>query len=303
MTEPSHHDFVRDGDTLHYLRWGEPGPDTRAALLMHGLGFVAAIWAPLAEALVAAGYVVYALDRRGHGRSRHASTADSRFEVFAADLVALSDALELRGALAVVHSSGATDTLLAAGLRPGTFAGILALEPTVRDPRQPPQSDPTLSGLCQMLLERTRRRREGYATRAEALEALQARSPLKGWRPELLALQVEEGFWIDEQAEGAAKRCLPSPVEAQMLVAIFQTMENRYPGDEFGQLLKVDCPVLVLSTDGSDPIYLAMAKIAATVIPNARHERCSGVTHFWGQEQPETFIARALEFAQEIFPS
>lgn len=293
---PTSHHLACDGVTIHYLRWGEPAPGRQSAVLMHGLGFVGGTWTLLAREL-ARDYTVYALDRRGHGRSAISAGDDYAFAAYAGDLVAFVDALDLRAAYGVGHSSGATDLLIAAGMRPAAFARILAVEPTAQDPRAARDPEPTLSPLCQMLLERTRRRRGGYPDRESAFEGFHTRSPLKDWNPDILRAQVEYGF--RDAPDGSVELCCQPATEAEMLIPIFQTMENRYPGSEFQRLLEVTCPVLVTSADGSDPIYAAMAAIAARVLPNARHQPCRGVTHFWPQERPETFAERVMAFAAE----
>jgi pimeloyl-ACP methyl ester carboxylesterase len=296
MITPTSHHLARDGFTTHYLRWGEPAAERPSAVLMHGLGFVGGTWTLLAREL-ARDYTVYALDRRGHGRSEIAAGSDYTFAASAGDLVAFLDALDIRAAYGIGHSSGATDLLIAAGTRPAAFARVLAVEPTARDPRAAHDPDPTLSPLCRMLLERTRRRRGGYPSRESAFEGLHTRSPLKDWHPEILRMQVEYGF--RDTPDGGVELCCQPATEAEMLIPIFQTMENRYPGSELQRLLEVTCPVLVTSADGSDPIYAAMAAIAARVLPNARHQPCRGVNHFWPQERPETFAERVMAFAAE----
>lgn len=56
------------GVTIHYYAWAAPRP--RAVVqITHGLGEYAGRYEGLAQALVAAGYSVYADDHRGHGRT------------------------------------------------------------------------------------------------------------------------------------------------------------------------------------------------------------------------------------------
>ncbi|PSJ20422.1 alpha/beta hydrolase, partial [Halomonas sp. ND22Bw] len=51
------------------------------------------------------GYRVIAHDRRGHGRSSQTATGNA-MDTYAADVVALAAALDLRGAIHVGHSTG-----------------------------------------------------------------------------------------------------------------------------------------------------------------------------------------------------
>jgi alpha-beta hydrolase superfamily lysophospholipase len=59
--------FVDDGGvTNHYYVWSSGAPKA-VVQIVHGLGEYATRYEPLAQALVAAGYAVYAGDYRGHG--------------------------------------------------------------------------------------------------------------------------------------------------------------------------------------------------------------------------------------------
>src|SRR5262245_61187712 len=110
-------------------------PDGRrpVALLVHGTGFVAQVWNQLVPVL-AETHTVLALDRRGHGlRDQRDEGYD--FADFAKDLDAVVDAFEIRAALGVGHSAGATDLLLCAAGRPEAFSSLFVSEPTVMLPR------------------------------------------------------------------------------------------------------------------------------------------------------------------------
>jgi alpha-beta hydrolase superfamily lysophospholipase len=56
------------GVTIHYYTWSAPDP-RGVVQIAHGLGEYAGRYEGLAQALVAAGYSVYADDHRGHGRT------------------------------------------------------------------------------------------------------------------------------------------------------------------------------------------------------------------------------------------
>ncbi len=71
--EPVRVDFPSVGGvTVAAYRWDPDGEPLAAAQITHGMGEHALRYADLAQALTARGYVVYAQDHRGHGR-----TADS----------------------------------------------------------------------------------------------------------------------------------------------------------------------------------------------------------------------------------
>ena len=68
-TEPTHVDFPSGDVAIAAYRWDPEGEPRAIAQLTHGVGEYAERYAPLAHALTAAGYVVYAHDHRGHGRT------------------------------------------------------------------------------------------------------------------------------------------------------------------------------------------------------------------------------------------
>lgn len=63
-----------DGTDIHAYRWEGDGEPTAIVQIAHGMGEHAARYRRLAEALTGAGYVVYASDHRGHGRTAAASS-------------------------------------------------------------------------------------------------------------------------------------------------------------------------------------------------------------------------------------
>src|SRR6516165_11752183 len=58
-----------DGLRVAYYRWPSQAKSVGVVQIAHGLGEHALRYAPLAEFLNQAGYLVYAHDHRGHGRT------------------------------------------------------------------------------------------------------------------------------------------------------------------------------------------------------------------------------------------
>jgi pimeloyl-ACP methyl ester carboxylesterase len=97
-----------NGLQLHYLRWGSPdyNPELPPILLLHGLASSAHIWNLVAPLLAARGYIVTALDQRGHGESEKPDTGYDFATILADDIAAL-EALEIERPIIVGHSWGA----------------------------------------------------------------------------------------------------------------------------------------------------------------------------------------------------
>jgi len=104
-----------DGTTIYVHTWAPARPQVRGVIqIAHGMGEHAARYAHLAERLVAAGYVVYAADQRGHGHSIAGTPGDlgpDGWNMFVADMVALTKILRDRHPavplVLIAHSLGA----------------------------------------------------------------------------------------------------------------------------------------------------------------------------------------------------
>jgi non-heme chloroperoxidase len=92
---------TKDGTTIYYKDWGT-GP---AVTLSHGWPLNADAWDGQMLFLAQNGFRVVAHDRRGHGRSSQPATGND-MDGYADDLAALIEALDLRDAVLVGHSTG-----------------------------------------------------------------------------------------------------------------------------------------------------------------------------------------------------
>ncbi|WP_118134287.1 alpha/beta fold hydrolase [Oceanicella sp. SM1341] len=92
-----------DGVSIFYKDWGPR--DGKPLVFHHGWPLTADEWDPQLLFFIAQGYRVIAHDRRGHGRSSQTDTGNE-MDTYAADVAALTDALDLRGAVHIGHSTG-----------------------------------------------------------------------------------------------------------------------------------------------------------------------------------------------------
>ncbi|EPS1222920.1 alpha/beta hydrolase [Burkholderia cenocepacia] len=92
---------TKDGVEIFYKDWGKGQP----IVFSHGWPLSADDWDAQMLFFVEHGYRVIAHDRRGHGRSTQ--TADGNdMNHYAADLAALTEALDIRNAVHIGHSTG-----------------------------------------------------------------------------------------------------------------------------------------------------------------------------------------------------
>ncbi|MFC7813934.1 MULTISPECIES: alpha/beta fold hydrolase [unclassified Streptomyces] len=92
-----------DGTSIFYKDWGPR--DGRPVVFHHGWPLTADDWDNQMLFFLAHGFRVIAHDRRGHGRSSQPSTGHE-MDTYAADVAALTDALDLQGAVHIGHSTG-----------------------------------------------------------------------------------------------------------------------------------------------------------------------------------------------------
>jgi len=92
---------VKDGTRIYYKDWGK-GP---VATLSHGWPLSSDAWDGQMLFLAQNGFRAVAHDRRGHGRSSQPSSGND-MDGYADDLAAVIEALDLKGATLVGHSTG-----------------------------------------------------------------------------------------------------------------------------------------------------------------------------------------------------
>ena len=92
---------TKDGTQIYYKDWGKGQP----IVFSHGWPLTADDWDGQMLFFLQKGYRVIAHDRRGHGRSSQTWTGNE-MDTYADDLAALTEALDLRAAIHVGHSTG-----------------------------------------------------------------------------------------------------------------------------------------------------------------------------------------------------
>ncbi|NIJ64916.1 non-heme chloroperoxidase [Sphingomonas leidyi] len=94
---------IADGTELFYKDWGSR--DAQVIWFHHGWPLSADDWDNQMMFFLLKGYRVIAHDRRGHGRSTQTDTGNE-MDTYAADVAALVEHLDVRGAVHIGHSTG-----------------------------------------------------------------------------------------------------------------------------------------------------------------------------------------------------
>lgn len=272
MTTPEPGPRVRGagGVEIATYRLGGDGPPV---MLLHATGFCGGLWAPLAPAL-ADHFSVWAIDHRGHGASGKAP--DGRYDdwgVFVDDLLAVFDALELRGWRGLGHSLGGAVLMLAEQRRPGTFETLCCYEPVVIPPRV--FSDGF--GAPISMSDLARKRRAAFSSRREARENFGSKPPMSRFDPAALDAYVTYGL-VDGPDDGVTLACARED-EA----SVYEGAPTSGVWDHLGE---VRCPVMVLGGgDPRDPVSRIIEEVARH-LPRGGARRCEDLSHFGPFEDP-----------------
>jgi non-heme chloroperoxidase len=109
-----------DGTEIFYKDWGPR--DAQPIMFHHGWPLSSDDWDAQMMFFLSKGYRVIAHDRRGHGRSTQSATGHD-MDTYVADVIALTDALDLKDAIHVGHSTGGGEVArYVARTRPGRVA-------------------------------------------------------------------------------------------------------------------------------------------------------------------------------------
>lgn len=272
-----------NGLRLHYLEWEGDGPP---AVLLHATGLCAGVWRPLAASLAPA-FHVYAFDQRGHGES-DVPPGPYDWDYLGQDMAAAADALGLRDALLVGHSSGGAAALHAAALRASLAWRLVLIEPTFLLDRTIQKSEQTTESMAQ----RTRQRRASWKSVEQAYETLCSRDLFRTWREDIFRAYIEEGTRPLPNG-GVGLRCTPE-VEAQFYDLFPQF--NIWP-----HVPQVRCPILLVHgarTHQARPDSPTLRRFLE-LLPQTRDVWVPDARHMVPQERPEEVERLVWEFARE----
>ncbi|MBN9384051.1 MAG: alpha/beta hydrolase [Chitinophagaceae bacterium] len=97
---------VKDGTEIYYKDWGTGQP----LVFHHGWPLSGDDWDAQMIYFLHQGYRVIAHDRRGHGRSSQTAIGQD-MDTFASDVAALTEALDLKNAIHIGHSTGGGEVI------------------------------------------------------------------------------------------------------------------------------------------------------------------------------------------------
>ncbi|MEU0942746.1 alpha/beta hydrolase [Streptomyces canus] len=266
-----------DGTTIFYKDWGPR--DGEPIVFHHGWPLSADDWDNQMLFFLAQGYRVIAHDRRGHGRSTQTATGHD-MDTYAADVTALTDALDLRGAVHIGHSTGGGEVArYVARARPGRVSKAVLVGAV------PPLMLKTEANPGGLPLEVFDGFREGVAgNRAQTFIDIPS-GPFYGFnRP---GAQVSQGLidnWWRQGMMGAAN------AHYECVAAFSET-------DFTEDLQQIEVPVLVAhGTDDQVVPYDDSAPLTVKLLKNGTLKSYEGYPHGMLSTHPEVLNPDILAF-------
>ncbi|MBY5987805.1 MULTISPECIES: alpha/beta fold hydrolase [Roseovarius] len=268
-----------DGTQIFYRDWGPR--DAQPIVFHHGWPLTADEWDAQMLYFLGKGFRVIAFDRRGHGRSDQTETGNE-MDTYAADVIALADALDLKAAVHVGHSTGGGEVVhYAARAKAGRVSKLVligAVPPVMVKKDSNPDGTPldVFDGF-----------REALAANRPQFYLDVASGPFYGFnRPDA---DVSDGLirnWWRQGMQGSAK-------------AHYDCIEAFSETDFTEDLKAIQLPTLVMhgSDDQVVPIKSSAAR-TVEIMPNATLKVYDGGSHGMAATMAETINADILGYLQ-----
>lgn len=265
---------VKDGTTIYYKDWGAGQP----IVFSHGWPLTADAWDEQMLFFGQHGYRVIAHDRRGNGRSSQPWDGND-MDTYVDDLAALMEALKLKSAVLVGHSTGGGEVARYLG-RHGTkrvakAVLIGAVPPLMLQTKKNPGGLPisVFDGI-----------RAGVAgDRSQFYKELSL--PFYGYnRPNAKVSDgVRNNFWL-QGMQGSVK-------------SQYDTVKAFSETDFTGDLKKIDVPTLVMHGDDDQIVPIdASGRMSAKLVKNAKLKVYPGFPHGMCQIHADQINADLLAF-------
>ncbi|MEU3899828.1 alpha/beta hydrolase [Streptomyces sp. NPDC045251] len=268
-----------DGTSIFYKDWGPR--DGRPVVFHHGWPLTADDWDNQMLFFLSHGFRVIAHDRRGHGRSSQPSTGHE-MDTYAADVAALTDALDLRGAVHIGHSTGGGEVArYVARAEPGRVAKAVlvgAVPPVMVKSETNPGGTPieVFDGFRTALA----------ANRAQFYIDVPS-GPFYGFNRE--GAKVSQGLidnWWRQGMTGAAN-------------AHYECVKAFSETDFTEDLKRIDVPVLVAhGTDDQVVPYEDAAPLSVKLLKNGTLKSYEGLPHGMLATHPEVLNPDLLDFVK-----
>ena len=266
-----------DGTRIFFKDWGPK--DAQAIMFHHGWPLSADEWDNQMMFFLDHGFRVIAHDRRGHGRSSQSDTGND-MNTYAADVIELARALDLRDAIHVGHSTGGGEVArYVARAEPGRVSKavlISAITPVMI------KKDSNPDGLPKEVFD-------GYRTSVAANRSRTyldvAAGPFYGYnRPNAVADEATIRNWWRQGMMGGIK-------------AHYDCIEVFSETDLTEDLKAIHVPVLLLHSDDDQIVpYADSAPLAVKLLRSGTLKTYKGLPHGMPTTHPDIINQDILSF-------
>lgn len=265
-----------DGTAIFYKDWGPK--DAQPIMFHHGWPLSGDDWDGQMMFFLGKGYRVIAHDRRGHGRSAQSATGHD-MDTYVADVIALTDALDLKDAIHIGHSTGGGEVArYVVKAAPGRVAKAVLISAV---PPLMAQSDSNPNGVPMAVFDEIRA--QTASNRAQYYYDFTM--PFYGFNRD--GAEVKEGvrrnWWRQGMAGGALAHYLG--------IAAFS--ETDFTAD----LKAIAVPTLILHGEDDQIVPIGIAgNLSAKLVPGAVYKTYPGYPHGMPTTHGDQINADVFEF-------